>query len=479
VPKKIRPIIRDLLTAPLVAGLEKLDDEARPYIPAQLQELIEKLPVSEETKKAILPILSASSSSPIGQLAMFIIGTVIGGLIGILFPFARLGNYTADRIAQSARLPPTTVFHLWWKLFKGLERPEELLYHLRDQGWSDTTIDQGLEASKVMPTPSDIISFLAKEVFEPEMIERYKLDSEWEMIDKEFAKRIGLDEEILRLYWRNHWVHPAIGQVYSMLHRGLISPEEMFEYYRVVEIPEFWRDKLTELSWDLPNRIELRMMARYLDLDRDYLINMLKFVGLKEEYREDVADFMVIMGLRGYWAALYRNGWMSPEELADEIRAKIVRPDVAERIYKSIVREEKPVRLEEHRRLTRSLIIKGLKRKVIDREEAIKLLMRHQNYARPEAEFIVAVEVGMEGSPETPLEFRKLVEEYRRAMELEYAEIPDELIELEKEILRKEEELRRLKEEAKEDTEIARLEAELVHLRYKFTSDLEALHLTS
>jgi len=476
--KRLKEHIRALLSAPLVAGLEALDKEAEPYIPAQLRELVDKLPVPEDFKKAILPALKGGSSTPIGQLAIFIIGTVVGGLFGILFPFSRLGTYLTERIAQTGRLPPTTVFHLWWKLFKGEGIPEELLYHLRDQGWSDDTIMQGLEASKVMPTHSDIVSFLAKEVFEPSMIEKYKLDSEWEEIDKEFAKRIGLDEDTLRLYWRNHWVHPALTSVYSMLHRGLITDRDMFEYYRLVEIPEYWRDKLTELSWDLPNRIELRMMARYLDLDRDYLIDMLRYVGLKEEYREDVADFMIIMGLRGYWAALYRNGWMSPEELEREIGRKIVRPEVADRIYKSIVREEKPIRLEEHRRLTRSLIIRGLKKGIIDREQAIKMLMRHQNYARPEAEFIVAVEIGMEGSPETPLEFRKLVEEYRRAMELEHAEIPDELIELEKEIMRKEEELRRLKEEAREDALIARLEADLVHLRWRFTTLMEGLQLS-
>ncbi|GAJ22435.1 unnamed protein product, partial [marine sediment metagenome] len=219
----------------------------------------------------------------------------------------------------------------------------------------NSPFEDGKEASKVMPTPADIVMFLAHEVFEKDMIEKYKLDSEWETIDKEYAKKIGLDEDTLKNYWRNHWVHPSLSSVYDMLHRDLITEKDVAEYYRLVEVPEYWRDNLTELSWDMPNRIEIRMMARYLDLDKAFVKDMLKKAGLHADYRDAGADFMLVMGLQGYWSTMYRNGWLTSEGLLAEIEAKELDPVIAERVYKYIVKAEKPARMEETRKLTRAL----------------------------------------------------------------------------------------------------------------------------
>lgn len=324
-------------------------------------------------------------------------GGMLGGMVlsSLIQPMLTPTSYAANRAMSPYRLPPEVVFRLAWKLYKGEDISEELLNNLRDQGWSKEKIDEGLEASKVMPTPSDVVAFLAHEVFEPDMVEKYKLMSEWDGIDKEFAKKIGIDEETLAMYWKNHWVHPSPGSVYSMLHRDLIDNKDVDEYYRLVETPEYWRPKLTELSWDMPNRIEIRMMARYLNLDKDFVKDMLKKAGLHEDYRDASADFMLVMGLQGYWSTMYRNGWLTKEGLLAEIEAKELDPVIAKRVYKYIVKYEKPERTLKERDLTKTDIYKGVKKEVITRDMGASLL-QDLGYDKLEADFLLTINVPVE-----------------------------------------------------------------------------------
>lgn len=429
-----------------------------PELPDEAKELLDPLPV------AMLGLLS-------------MLGGMAGGMVAssILSPLLTPLTYKMNAVMKPYRLDPGTVFRLSYKLYKGEDISEELLGDLRDQGWSSDRIDKGLEAFKVMPTPSDIIAFLAHEVFEPDMVEKYKLLSEWEVIDKEFAKKIGMTEETLKLYWINHWVHPSLGSVYAMLHRDLITKEDVGEYYRLVETPEYWRDKLTELSWDMPNRIEIRMMARYLNLDKDFVKDMLKKAGLHEDYRDAGADFMLVMGLQGYWSTMYRNGWLTKEGLLEEIEAKELSPVIAERVYKYIVKAESPQRVEEHRKLTRALIIKGMKADKLDADETIALLMEHQNYDYLEAKYIVDVEIATMGSPESYLEFKKLVDEGKRAIGEEVKEIPAEVLEAGKTLAGLEASLKEKTKQKASQKVLNELKAEIALAKVRY-EDLKALH---
>jgi len=222
-PLKPRKHIKELLSSVMTTTFETMDTEAARYVPPEMKELLEKAPISDEMKRAILPLVHSSPSTIPGAIALFVLGMVAGFVGGMIVPFVRLGSYLVDRTAKSHRLSPELILKLAYKLHKGVDIPDELLDELRDQGWSEDRIKKALEGYKHLPTPSDIVTFLAREVFEEEMIEKWKLDSEWDIIDKEYAKKIGLDEETLQLYWRAHWVHPALTQVYRMLHRGTID----------------------------------------------------------------------------------------------------------------------------------------------------------------------------------------------------------------------------------------------------------------
>ncbi|GAI95137.1 unnamed protein product, partial [marine sediment metagenome] len=159
--------------------------------------------------------------------------------------------------------------------------------------------------------------------------------------------------------------------------------------------------------------------------------------------------------------ARYKNGWIPIEEVKHQLVEVDKMPEERfETLLQTKIKAVQEERLTETTALTRSLIIKGAKEDKLTRLETIELLML-KNYNKWEAEYIYDIEVGAASSPETPMEFRQLVESYRHAVGLDFKEVPAELLEADK----KRSELR-LKlaqagaRKAPED-EIAKLQADL------------------
>ncbi|GAJ04693.1 unnamed protein product, partial [marine sediment metagenome] len=114
--------------------------------------------------------------------------------------------------------------------------------------------------------------------------------------------------------------------------------------------------------------------------------------GLAEEFRSDAADFMMIMGLTGYWSDMLRKGWMSPEEVKADIDARGFKPVTAERLYKRLVSADQPERTAAERDLTKTDIYKGVKTGVVTRGEAEELLM-DLGFTGDEAIYLLAINI--------------------------------------------------------------------------------------
>jgi hypothetical protein len=166
------------------------------------------------------------------------------------------------------------------------------------------------ELAYQMPSVRDVVGFLAHEVFEPKMIAKYGLDDEWGELDKTMFDKVGLREPMALNYWRDHWQHASWGQVTEMLHRDQVTEQDVYDWFRLVEIPPYWRKGLTALMWNLPGRVELRMMAQYGLVNKQFCIDLLKKDGLAEEYRDVVADMMIVRGIRSDLQTRYTKKWL-------------------------------------------------------------------------------------------------------------------------------------------------------------------------
>ena len=132
--------------------------------------------------------------------------------------------------------------------------------------------------------------------------------------------------------------------------------------------------------------------------------------------------------------------------LKDEawLREKLQRVGYKEENLEDMITFYKSFRLEEYRKLSQSIIIKGVKKEIISPEEGLERLVE-LGYSPEDAEFILIVELAV-ASPETSLEFKEITQKYRKAVGLPHKEITKEMKDIEKRIIESKKRLKELEE---------------------------------
>jgi len=134
-------------------------------------------------------------------------------------------------------------------------------------GYTDEEANHLIELFYYIPSPQDLVSWAAREVYEPEMVEKYGLADEFEGIDLRDFNKAGVNAEQARNFWLAHWQHASYNQMIEMLHRGLVTEQDLYDWYRVVEIVPHWRDNLTQIAYTPFTRVDIRRMYRLQVLD--------------------------------------------------------------------------------------------------------------------------------------------------------------------------------------------------------------------
>jgi hypothetical protein len=207
---------------------------------------------------------------------------------------ARLG-YKDDAIdlflkAHYSTYSTTEAFSLW---LRGVIDDGKLTERMRENGFTDDRIEELKHLYVVIPPISDIIFMLGKEAFEEDQVRLFGLDAEYPPEAEEWAAKQGLSPYWVKHYWRAHWNHAAPGQVLDMLHRGVVDEDTVREYYRVAEIPPYWRDKLMKISYNPYTRVDVRRMYQLGILDTDDVFKAYLDEGYDEEHALNMTRFTV------------------------------------------------------------------------------------------------------------------------------------------------------------------------------------------
>jgi len=414
-----RERLRGWLANVLGLGIETFADVVGKAAAPKLSPLIASLEATGKVPPELQPLLD-EIKKPTGEIGAFFAqsagGALVGGAVGkildgILLPLAYAVNSVTNNVIlneqqymtlwlrgviddkeltaklkwiglsdaeipqlkelSQVRLNPEAVARLW---VRDKAAYNHLWQDLKDSGVSDDRIQAFKELAYLMPTYQDVVNFMAHEVFEEDAVTKYGLDNEFDKLDLTWFDRVGVRPELAKQLWRNHWQHPAFREITEMLHRGEITDADVYDWYRLVEIPPHWRDKLTAISWDLPNRIELRMMARFGLVDKAFLVEQLKNVGLREDFRDIAADMMLVMGIRTDLSTRYSKGWLDAEGVKSEIAAAGLGKDIGERLYQWIVKNVSNERVVKERDLTLTDIYKGIKKGTLTRPQGRELI---------------------------------------------------------------------------------------------------------
>lgn len=203
------------------------------------------------------------------------------------------GGYTKEDIelmyvANYALYPEEYVRSLF---YRGVLTEEQADNRLSEQGYTPERITELKEGWPVIPGIQDLVMMQAKEAFEPALISKYGLGAEEPTDIYEWTRKLGLSDEWTQKYWSSHWQHASYAQVMEMLHRGYIDAESVYDWYRLVEIPPYWRDLLTKIAYSPYTRVDVRRMHAEGVLDDDDLIQAMKDIGYDQTHAEKMAEF--------------------------------------------------------------------------------------------------------------------------------------------------------------------------------------------
>jgi len=404
--------------APLLAKLEETGE-----IPAELQPIIDELKNPTGEISAVLG--SSAGAAAIGGLLDRLAGPLLLPLVRRInqtMPMVKIGP---DVVLQYGLRHPDFIteeaerMHQWGYDDMEIALMRSLLHPilptdvvgpawLRDPGkfgkfWDYTkglgVTDEQMELLKEMtwrvPGVQDVIRYAVKEAYNEEIVREFGQDQEYPTVAEEDARKAGVRPDQLKKEWRAHWNLPSADQGFRLLHRGKLTDAQVKLLLKSLDVMPFWRDKLIELSWDVPNRVELRMMARYGLVDKPFLMDALKNSGLREDYREIVADMMLAQGLLQDLSAQYSKKWLTSDEVKAELGKVGLSDDVKERMFRWITANAGADRIAKEKDLTAAEIIKGVKLGVVSQLDGIDQLMA-LGYDEAEATYKLAIEIPQE-----------------------------------------------------------------------------------
>lgn len=187
---------------------------------------------------------------------------------------------------------------LW---LRGVLTTDQMYMRMRELGYTDTRIKEVIQGWTIIPGPTDLFHLVAKEAFEPDMIERMGYADEFPEEQVKWLEKQGISRDWAEKYWYAHWETPSIQMGYDMLHRedvdrpgqSIIDKEELDMLYRTIEIPPYWRDKLTKIAYLPYTRVDVRRMHDMGVLTNAQLIQSYKDLGYDQEHAEKMAEFTV------------------------------------------------------------------------------------------------------------------------------------------------------------------------------------------
>ncbi|MBC8552959.1 MAG: hypothetical protein H8D23_25315 [Candidatus Brocadiales bacterium] len=144
--------------------------------------------------------------------------------------------------------------------FRGKISDNDYIKTLERLGYNEKTIDTIISIRPIRPGIQDLITMSVREVFDPDMVRLFELDSDLPEQFIEEAKKNGLSEKWATRYWASHWKLPSAQQGFEMFHRNVIDNDTLKLLLRALDVSPFWRDKLEAIAYQPITRVDIRRL---------------------------------------------------------------------------------------------------------------------------------------------------------------------------------------------------------------------------
>ena len=313
-------------------------------------------------------------------------------------------------------------------------RRRELIEHdaffakMLDLGYDHANAQLLYDVTAFFPSPQDIVTWLSREAMEPDQVERFNLDAGFDAVDTTLAQKAGVSPEFLRYFWRAHWDHPSWTQMQRFIHRKFFKEEEVLAWFNAVEMAPHWRKAFLDTVYDPLTRVDVRRMWDLELVTDQQVIDNYTDLGNSPENAAKLLVFAKLERRLPEIRERYKNGWISDDEVAGELRTLGVPEPRIEPIRQRIVKMDSEARTQKERELTRTDILKGAKKGLISRSQAA-VMLTGMGYSDDEANYILQINsIDVGNSAETWWQLTMLVQEQRKMQGKPYKTIPQGLI---------------------------------------------------
>lgn len=177
--------------------------------------------------------------------------------------------------------------------WRGLISKETFLTIAEANGYKEEDALLLEQIHKYYPSPSDVVRFAVREVYNPEIRKLYGLDEDLSPEYLEMARKVGLSEEFARDYWAAHWELPSLSMGFEMFHRGIITYDELITLMRTLDIMPYWRDKLVQLSYELVTRVDARRLLELGIWTPERFYEHMKALGYSPSDAYDITNWAI------------------------------------------------------------------------------------------------------------------------------------------------------------------------------------------
>lgn len=166
----------------------------------------------------------------------------------------------------------------------------------------------------------------------------------------------------------------------------------MYDWFKLVEMSTFWRKKLEATSWNVPTRVDVRRWWDMRTISEDELRNIYHRQGY---HGTDLDNY--ILWTKVYVAfpdliARWSKGWITLDQVKNELTGLGMPAARVEELIQTKLKAAEPERTASERDVTKTDIYKGVKQGVITRGEAIELL-QDLGFDEDEADYLLAINI--------------------------------------------------------------------------------------
>ena len=209
----------------------------------------------------------------------------------------RRNGYSGERVEllmDTAYLVPDLAI-LYSMNLRGLISTKDLDVRIRALGYNPKDAENLLELKYFIPPANDLITMAVRDVFNPEIVERFRQDDDFPEEFEKWAGQQGISSDWAHKYWQAHWVLPSVQMAFEMLHRQVIDADELKLLMAAQDIMPGWRDKLIEISYSPYTRVDIRRMHSVGVLTEDQVLLAYRDIGYDINKAQTLTDFTIAL----------------------------------------------------------------------------------------------------------------------------------------------------------------------------------------